>query len=256
MSITAAGFKPDTVFIDRGESVKWTNNDSADHQVVLEAPTVVSPVLHPGQSFSYRFDAAQTRSYHDGTKPSMTGLVQVRGASVTLTVSALQVVYGNGVQVAGGIGPGGANQQVTIHISPYRGIASTKQVMTDADGIFQLAYTPRIRTQLFATWSGSRSEQDIWVNVRPQVVFKPISARQNLYFVRVSAARSYTGKLVRIQRLNAKRVWVTTRLVRLHRGSRARFYETFAPGRTRARAWVGAAPGYVTSFSPTRIITR
>jgi hypothetical protein len=158
--------------------------------------------------------------------------------------------------MTGGIGLSRVGQAVTIHIQPYGRAESTKTVMTDSDGIFEFTYQPKIRTEFSAEWSGGRSEQEPQVNVRPKVVFNVINARRNYYSVRVSALRSYAGKVVRIQRLSSKGAWVTTKRVRLNARSRASFYGSFVRGRTHARAWINSTPGYVEGFSVTKIITR
>jgi hypothetical protein len=83
-----------------------------------------------------------------------------------------------------------------------------------------------------------------------------LSARDNLFFVRVRAQRSYAGKVVRIQRQARNGVWVTTKRVRLNSRGQARFRGTFSRGRTIARAWVNSAPGYVPGFSIAKTVRR
>jgi plastocyanin len=258
VSITATGFSPDTVAIDQGDTVTWKNNDSADHQVVSDTGQFKSPVLKPGQSYSYRFATSTTDSYYDGKKPAMTGLVVVRGtdSSVTIGLANRYVVYGSATQVAGGIGTPKAGEVVTLHFVPYGRSETTKTVTTDSDGTFQLTYKPQIRTGIHATWGPATSEQRPQVNVRPKVFFRVVSAKRNLYSVRVAALRSYAGKVVSIQRLSSNGHWVTTRKVMLNRRGRASFFGTFARGRTHARAFVNATPGYINGFSVTKIITR
>jgi plastocyanin len=255
--ITATGFNPDTLVIDEGDTVTWKNADTSDHQIVSDDPLIKSPVLKPGESFSYRFPAADIVFYHDGKKPSESGLVQVQGpdTSVTLTTTDDGIVYGNGIRVLGGIGVSRAGEPVTIHIVPYGGRESTRTVTTDADGLFQMAFKPKIRTDFFATWKGARSAAPR-VQVRPNVVFRVISAPRNFYSVRVSAGRSYAGKTVRIQRRSSKGLWVTTKRVRLNARSRVFFHGTFPRGRTLARAYVVTTPGYFQGFSSTKTIVR
>jgi plastocyanin len=54
--------QPDTVTVDAGQVVRWTNSGSANHQVnvVLPDTTYQSVVLPPGWWFEVRFDAAGT----------------------------------------------------------------------------------------------------------------------------------------------------------------------------------------------------
>ena len=258
VSITSTGFNPDTIAIDEGDTVTWKNNDSADHQVVSDTGEFKSPVLKAGQSYSHRFATSETDSYHDAMKPSLEGLVIVRGADNSVTVGLLRsyLVYGNGTQVAGGIGTPKAGERVTIHITPYGGSQTTKTITTDADGTFALSYKPRIRTGFYATWGNATSDQRPQVNVRPKVIFSVVSAKRNFYSVRVIALRSYAGKIVNIQRLSSSGRWVTTKKVKLNRRGQASFYGTFVRGRTHARAFVKASTGYINGFSVTKIITR
>lgn len=258
VSITSTGFSPDTVAIDQGDTVTWKNNDSADHQVVSDTNTFTSPVLKPGQSYSYRFATSATDSYHDGKKPSSQGLVTVRGdaTSVTVGLDHQYVVYGSQVRVAGAVGSGRGGESVSILIQPFGRPQTTKVVKTDSNGVFELAYKPLIRTDFAVTWKGTQSDQQPTVNVRPKVIFRVLSAKRNYYSVKVSALRSYAGKTVSIQRLSSKGSWVTTKKVKLNSRGQASFYGTFVRGKTHARAFVNAAPGYISGFSVTKIITR
>jgi plastocyanin len=254
--ITATGFNPDTVVINEGDTVTWKNTDTTVHQIVSDDPAIKSPVLRPGQSFSYRFPTADTVWYHD-SKKLITGLVQIRGSesSVTLTATDDGIVYGSGIKLLGGIGAARGGETVTIHVLPYFGAQSTINVTTDAEGLFQVAFKPKIRTDFFATWKDARSETPR-VHVRPNVAFRVISAERNYYSVRVSAMRSYRGKTVRIQRRSSTGLWVTTKRVRLNARSRASFYGRFPRGRTLARAQVARAPGYFQGFSSIKTIVR
>ena len=41
-----------------GESITWTNSDTVDHQVSSTKASLASPVLHAGQTFSFKFATA------------------------------------------------------------------------------------------------------------------------------------------------------------------------------------------------------
>jgi plastocyanin len=69
-------FQPATVTIQAGDTVTWTNRDSATHTVKL--PDQVSPSLSQGQSWSFTFTKAGTYDYSCGIHPSMTGTVVVK----------------------------------------------------------------------------------------------------------------------------------------------------------------------------------
>jgi len=256
VSITAAGFKPDQVTVKPGDTVTWRNNDTAKHQVVSDTGDFKSRVLLPNQSFSFRFNDEASYSYHDGLKPDSSGVVDAISTHVTVGLTGLHVPYASPVRIFGMVPSGAAGEQVTITTSPYRGTTETRTVTTTEDGAYELTYRPMIRTEVSASWNGTDSVRAPVIAVRPRVTFRPLNAKRTLFFVRVQAKSSYAHNLVRIQRLNSRRAWVTTMRVRLNRFGQAAFVGNFPRGVTHARAWVNAHPGYLAGFSATRIIHR
>src|ERR671935_593099 len=79
VTIKASGFSPRTVTINQGDTVKWTNADKANHQPVANGGAFASPILKPGQSYSFTFNTAGGFNYHDALKPSLAGAVYVKG---------------------------------------------------------------------------------------------------------------------------------------------------------------------------------
>ena len=56
VDITRAGFTPNKVTIDFGDTVTWTNKDTSNHQVLADqAAFPTSPVLAANQTYSYTF---------------------------------------------------------------------------------------------------------------------------------------------------------------------------------------------------------
>jgi plastocyanin len=55
VTISAAGFVPATVTINQGDTVTWTNTDTASHQPVSNKAGLSSPMLSTGQSYSFVF---------------------------------------------------------------------------------------------------------------------------------------------------------------------------------------------------------
>lgn len=255
VSITADGFKPEDVTIKPGDTVRWKNNDSEKHQVVADSGTFKSPVLAPGETYSFRFEQEASYSYHDAIKPSLTGTVNAVATNVTAAATRRHVVYGNAVRIFGSIPRNVTGETVTIHIRPYRGQETTKTAVTES-GVYELSYRPRIRTEFVATWEGTTSQRAPEVNVRPRVTFSPLNLARNRFFVGVKPVAGYGSKIVRIQQLNNRGLWVTTAKVRLNRSAFRRFTGPFAHGTTKARAWVGSHPGYTIGFSATRTIRR
>src|SRR5580765_2798883 len=56
VEITRAGFTPNRVTVDYGDTVTWTNRDNATHQVLSDRGEFpASPVLAPNQTYTYTF---------------------------------------------------------------------------------------------------------------------------------------------------------------------------------------------------------
>ncbi len=54
VSIKQMKFDPDTVHVQRGDTVVWTNNDVVDHDVTaLPDSAWQSPLLHPGDQWKH-----------------------------------------------------------------------------------------------------------------------------------------------------------------------------------------------------------
>jgi plastocyanin len=255
VSITSTGFNPDNVTIKPTDSVTWKNNDTAEHQVVSDTGTFKSQVLKPGETFTQRFDIESSYSYHDATKTSLTGAVHVLTSNVSVGVTRIRAVYRNPVRIFGSIPNGATGESVTIHIKRYGKPEITKTAVTES-GAYELMYRPTLNTEVFATWNNTTSESSPKVGVRPLVRFRTLNRAQNIFFVRVSAAKSYAHKIVRINRQNSHGRWITTRIIRLNRFGEKRFTGRFPFGTTKAQAWVGATPGYVPGFSVIKLVSR
>lgn len=77
VTMTANGFSPETIQIKKGQTVEWTNNDTAPHQIGADPypshsslPGFFSerPVAQ-GETYTYTFEKTGTFTYHDNTKP-------------------------------------------------------------------------------------------------------------------------------------------------------------------------------------------
>lgn len=69
-------FKPDSLTIKVGDTVKWTNNDTAGHSVVFDE--FESGILKKGDSYTHLFDTAGTFAYKCGPHPDMTAAIEVQ----------------------------------------------------------------------------------------------------------------------------------------------------------------------------------
>src|SRR5438094_1647925 len=90
VDITQAGFTPNKVTIDFGDTVTWTNKDTSNHQVLADqAAFPTSPVLAANQTYSYTFTKSGSFGYRDAFHTNRKGAVVVRtGVTITAPKSA------------------------------------------------------------------------------------------------------------------------------------------------------------------------
>ena len=75
VAIESNTFIPDTIAVDVGDTVTWTNKDEENHSVVGDG--VDSPDIAPGGTFALTFDKAQDFQYSCRFHPYMFGTVAV-----------------------------------------------------------------------------------------------------------------------------------------------------------------------------------
>ncbi len=80
VTIVNFAFSPDPITIDPGDTIRWTNLDSAPHSAVSVQPAFVTVTLAQGQTTTTTFERAGTFAYVCGIHgSSMRGTVVVRG---------------------------------------------------------------------------------------------------------------------------------------------------------------------------------
>jgi plastocyanin len=82
VGINNFAFSPQVLTVKVGDTVTWTNSDSAGHTVTSTTPAGVlaSGTLQNGQTFSFTFTKAGKFDYHCAIHPSMTGTIVVAEA--------------------------------------------------------------------------------------------------------------------------------------------------------------------------------
>ena len=251
VSIKRAAFSPATVSIVAGDSIRWRNDDTQNHQIVSATGAFASAVLARGKTYTFRFDVAGTYRYRDALNPSVTGTVKVAGAppAVTLATSQPQISYGEKVTLSGQINSKKPGENVQLSYQPF-GQASEvvlATVITGADGTFSYVVAPKILTTYRAKWK-TASSLLISTAVAPSISF----GRLNGFIARVYAGRSMARKQIQLQRLSAFGQWVTIKRVSLDLNSRARFQATLPCGPNRLRIAMSvnqAGAGYLGAFS-------
>jgi plastocyanin len=260
VNIRATGFSPGTVTVVGGDTVRWRNLDTVNHQVVANNGAFASPIIRANGAYARRMDTPGTYPYHDALKPTLKGTVRVTGAapSVTAGVTPPIVTAGNQVHISGAISPPAVGDGVIIYAQPYpqASFVEIGRVQTTTNGLYDFAYTPTILTAFKTEWKG-KSSAVVTTAVAPALTLTRVG---NWFVVRARAAKSFSGRWVYVQRLNQFGQWVSLRKVYLNRQSTQRFkLTTLRPGLSRIRVYMTtnqAGAGYVFSSSQTIAVRR
>ncbi len=273
VSITKAGFVPKDVSIAAGDTVTWTNADASNHQVVSNDAGFATPLLKPGESYSFLFKTPGRYTYQESAVKKMRGTVtvkaapQVTAAAVTASASRRIVVYGSSLTLSGTVSSQKPGETVGVFAQPY-GQASPAQIGTAVSttgGGWSFLVQPALQTGYEARWKPATgpttTSSPTTVKVRPRVGWrvKTASGRLVTFFAKVSGARSFGGKFVYLQRKNAFGQWVSLRKVFLSPTSSATFRARLPSGRSRVRLFMPAgqaAPGYIAGISRTLSLLR
>jgi plastocyanin len=261
VQIKRSSFVPQTVTIKTGDTVRWVNSDTQNHQVVSNNGSFVSPILGPGKVYTHRFNGGGTYRYHDGLNAAVRGVVKVTGPppAVTIGVSLPIIIYGQQVSLSGTVSNGSANEKVTIYQQPYpqTSFAEMTTVLTTTNGAWNvvLSPSPKLLTQYQAKWNG-RTSATVGVQVRPRI---RLGYRNGRFTTIVQSATSHARHGVLAQRLSRFGQWVTLKKVRLGSKSSAAFRLTLPKGKSRIRIAMSvnqAGGGYLAGYSPTITVRR
>lgn len=271
VSITKAGFAPSALTIAVGDTVTWRNDDVSSHQVASKSAGFTSPLLKPGEMYSFTFKTAGRFSYQDETAKKNRGTVTVQDPaatpiSVTASASSGLVVYGGTVTLSGAISSKRPQETVTVFARPFgeSSFAAVGSALTGSEGRWSYIVRPRLQTSYEARWQPyavTAASSLLTVRVRPQVLFRVRSAsgRAVTFFTKARGVRSYAGATLAFQRRNAFGQWVIVRRVTLGATSSATFTARLPRGRSRVRMLLPlrqAGPGYVAGISRTLTLLR
>jgi hypothetical protein len=179
-------------------------------------------------------------------------------ASVTLSASTFQNVYGTALTLSGKISSAQGGQTVTINAQPYgtASLAKLGTASTNADGTWSFTTKPGIQTAYQAQWN-SASSQTLTVGVKPLVTFHVITGGR--FSTKVVAGKSFEGKQVQLQRRSGLGQWVIIKRVKLGSGSNAVFRAAIPTGTSSLRIAFSvnqAGAGYLGSTSRTIVYHR
>ena|SRR5438552_4852581 len=215
VDITAAGFTPNKVTIDFGDTVTWTNKDTANHQVLADQSAFpTSPVLMANQTYSYTFTKSGSFGYRDALNTRRRGTVTVR-PGVSLTAAPPVVAYGQSATLSGVVSSAAAGETVTVDSMECGKTVFTKiaTVTSTANGAWTSPAKPVLNTVYVANWKNTKSAQ-LTEKVAPSVLLKRV--RTGRFTASVTAAQSFVGKYVVLQRyVKSKKAWKTVKKVTL-----------------------------------------
>ena len=259
VAIQPDGFSPVTRTIQTGDTIRWRNADTVNHQVVADNGHFASPVLRPRQTYERVFNTSGTYRYRDALEPAERGTIVVRGPapSVSIALSAPIVFYGAGIRLTGFISSGAANQDVSIWEKPYGSTSFIKQadLKTGTSGAYDFTDVPQVLSEYQARW-GSRASAVVGVGVRPRITF----IRRAPWFVTSArAGRSLAGRWVYVQRRSSLGQWVNRKKVQIGSSGARRFQMDLPRGRHILRIFMTtnqAGTGYVWSHSRTLVVTK
>jgi len=254
INIYSTGFSPKSVTITEGDTVTWTNRDTANHQVLASRGQFVSPILAKGKSYSFTFRAAGTYHYSDELHPKLTGTINVKGLPPTLTlgVSAPIATAGDKVTLSGTVSSHKPGESVSIYYQPYPqpNLILRVTLLTTDGGNFSFIVAPGVLTTYQASWKGAYATPTT-VQVRPRVSL----GRSGSWIAHVYASRTMAGREVQFQRLNsATGQWVTLKKVMLGSANSARFTLKLPKGVNKIRLAMSvnqAGAGYLGVVGPT-----
>jgi plastocyanin len=217
VSITAAGFVPKTVSVNAGDTVKWTNNDTKNHQLKCAKCTFTSAVLLPTQSYSYTFANAGNFAITD-VLSNIKGTVTVTAPKVGLTIAAKPhtIKYLSTTLVSGTVSSTKANQKVTLleQTCGTGKFTNSAHTQTAAGGTFSMTRTPTMNTA-YQAQVGNSTSTPASVNVIPSLHLTKHTHHR--FTVTVKAASSFVGKSVLFQKRKSSGRWVHVKTVTLTR---------------------------------------
>ncbi len=181
----------------------------------------------------------------------------VRPQAVSLSVSSFQVRYGDALHLSGRVSSSRAGVSLGIFSRPFTKarFARVATVTTSPGGRWSYNAKPAVATTYQARTGGSES-RTLLVGVRPAVLLHSLS--NGRLRVDVSAARSFAGRFVKLQRRDSG-VWSTLAKLQLNGGSWALVPASVMPlGRAKLRATMSvnqAGQGYLGGFSTPLILS-
>ena len=221
--ITRAGFVPQTAQAKVGDTVTWRNLDTVAHQVVFKTTNGVQCaqplVIQPGQTGSCTFSRAGKFDYSDPTQRggAFRATVNVTAGPLAVALQAVPklVTYGGRSTLSGSISTGASGERVSIlaQACGQNAFSQLADVTTGTAGAFSYSAQPTVSTSYQARYKSATSAP-VLVKVRPRIRLRKVAPAR--FSVRVTAAASFKGRLVSLQRYSpSTRRWLLVKRVGL-----------------------------------------
>ena len=210
--------------------------------------------LNAGTVYHFRLVAKNSSGTTAGPDTAFT----TAGPAVTVAASTRAVIIHGAVTLRGRVVTGKPNENVDVFAERFGGGSFERiaTVLTDPTGAWSLIVRPVIATTYKSIWSGSTSTT-VTVGVRPAVSIRAVSRHR--IATHVTAARSFRGRVVQLQRRRAGGGWTTIGRKRLNSGSSAVFAPSLRHGRATLRIAFSvnqAGGGYLGGFSRSITVRR
>jgi hypothetical protein len=244
-----------TWYFEYGTSTAYgskTPSKSAGSGTTDRTVTATISNLSPSTTYHFRLVATNDAGTSRGADASFAT------SGVTIAASTTQLVYGHAVILSGTVSTKQSGETVIVLAEKFGAASFTSiaTVVTGAGGMWSYATRPTIRTSYEASWQSAPSSA-VTVGVRPLVTFRVLKGAR--FSTRVIAARSFAGRLVKLDRRSSFGQWVTVKRVRLNRHSTAVFRATLPHGVSKLRVSMSvnqAGPGYLAGISRTIVYHR
>jgi plastocyanin len=230
VTITKNGYVPSSLSIVQGDTVQFTNGDTAAHEVVFKSTTGVtcSPnplVIQPAGFGTCTFANAGSYSYSDPNVKGNTyrGSITVTTPPESLTLAAKPVllIYGGKVALSGALSTQKTGENIDVLGQQCGSNAASKlaTVATTTGGAWTSSAQPLANTAYTAKHQNTSSPA-VSVKVRPRLALAKVAAHR--FSVKVTAGESFAGKYASFQRYNGTlRRWVALKAVPLKAGTAA-----------------------------------
>lgn len=278
VSITNSGFVPNQITIAVNDSITFTNSDSRNRQPISQDAGFASPILKPGETFTYQFKKDGKFTVTDALVRNQRLNVTVEKAAPapigapTLTASKKKVIYGGSVVLSGKVPVAKAGEKVSLRAEVLlpngtQQASTVAEAQSTTDGSFTFTHVPTAQTTYTVLWqvtpATSQASPAARVLVAPRIglsVVRKLSGRRVVFATKATSAIPYVGKSVYIQRRNSLGQWVSLKQVVLRSSTVATQATVRLPaGLSRIRVFMPKAQagiGYTAGVSRTLLIVR